>query len=473
MSDLDFLAQLDATAQADLVARGALAADDLLAAYERRARVLEPILRATVATDLAAARGRPHVPGPFAGVPFLFKDVVAYPGLRVAFGARLFAGNIAAEGSPFTARVDAAGLVTVGKSATSELGLLGSTETLVDGVTHNPWNLAYSAAGSSGGAAAAVAAGLVPIAHASDGGGSIRVPASVCGVFGLKPSRGRTVPTSTAGSEFADLVSEGCVSRSVRDTAVFLAAVDAHHPDLAPLGDVREPSARRLRIATWTETLIGSEPTATVRAAYEDTVALCRALGHEVIERRPPPIDGAALGDGFFLVAGAAFAQLVDMMAAMLKRPVGAGDLEPFTRAVIADARRRYDPAVVRATFAAARTAYLAVFDACDVVLTPTLATPPWPLGHLAPWLDRETLLARTREAVCYTPIHNVAGCPAMSVPLHQSTESPEGLPLGSQFAADIGGESTLLGLAFELEQARPWRDRWPAFSFPRIVATP
>jgi amidase len=192
----------------------------------------------------------------------LLKDLIAYPGLRWSMGSRLFARNVGAEGSPFTARLDAAGLLTVGKTTTSEFGLLGSTETLLEGVTHNPWNLAYSAAGSSGGAAAAVEAGVVPLAHASDGGGSIRIPASVCGLFGLKPSARRCVPTSAMATAFEALVAEHCVSRSVRDSALFLAVTEARGADAAypPVGYVRAPSSQRLRIGTWTRTLMGTEP---------------------------------------------------------------------------------------------------------------------------------------------------------------------------------------------------------------------
>src|SRR3954469_18153165 len=229
MHRLDHLARLDGVAQAELVQRGELTAQDLLDACERRWKLVDPLLHSVVTRGFEAARGRAArgVSGPFAGVPFLFKDVCGYPGLRCSFGARLFAGHVMDKGSPFTERADAAGLITVGKSATSELGMIGSTETLLEGVTHNPWGLTLSASGSSGGAAAAVAAGIVPLAHASDGGGSIRGPAASAGLFGLKPSRGRTVPSSATPSPYDVLLSDGCISRSVRDTALFLSAVEA------------------------------------------------------------------------------------------------------------------------------------------------------------------------------------------------------------------------------------------------------
>ncbi len=464
MPTAETLADLDATAQAELVARGELTQNDLLDAYEQRLRATNPLIRAVVTSDVGPARNR-RVSGPLAGVPFLVKDLMPYPGLRCSFGARLFATNIAAEGSPFTQRLDAAGLVTVGKTASSEFGLLGSTETLVEGATHNPWNLAYSASGSSGGAAAAVAAGIVPLAHANDGGGSIRIPASVCGAFGLKPSRGRTVPALTMRSDFSDITSDLCVSRTVRDSALFLSLVEGN--ELAPVGFVREPSKRRLRIGAFTTTLLDGEPVASVRAAFEDAVELCRSLGHEVIPIAPPRIDGKALSRGFFTIAGAALAGLNDMMSGMLQRALGAGDLEPFTRMLIERYKTSGDLQAAREVFARASQVYGDMLASVDVVLTPTLATLPWRLGHLSPTLDYDTLIARTEEAVCYTPIHNAIGAPAMSVPLHMS---PEGLPIGSHFAAPVGREDVLLALAYELEQARPWRDRKPPFSYRQLA---
>lgn len=470
MTKLDSLARLDAATQADLVARKEVSALELIDACERRIHALNPLLGAVVTTDFARARERVAggVTGPLAGVPFLVKDLVAYPGMRCSMGSRLFAANVAPEGSPFTARLDAAGLVTVGKTATSEFGLLGSTETLLEGVTHNPWDLAMSASGSSGGAAAAVAAGLVPFAHASDGGGSIRIPASVCGLFGLKPGLGRTVPTTAMRSDFGDLVSELCVSRSVRDSALFLSLVEATEgADLPPVGYVRGPSARRLRIGAWTTTLMGTEPEAEVALAFDDASRLCRELGHEVIPTAPPLIDGAALSDAFFTAAGGALSGVSDMMGPMLGRPLGAEDMEPFTLSLIEAYRRR--PAALdaaRAVFAASARAYEAAIERFDVVLTPTLATMPWRLGELSPVLGREALIARTERSVGYTPIHNIAGCTGMSVPLYWSEGA---VPIGSHFAARRGSEGVLLALAYELEAARPWADRWAPFSFPTL----
>jgi amidase len=472
MSAVHALAHLDAVAQAELVRRGDISCREVLEACAARAAAIDPLIHALTATDFDRARERAaQTPlGPFAGVPMLLKDLIAYPGLRWSMGSRLFAHNVGAEGSPFTARLDAAGLLTVGKTTTSEFGLLGSTETLLEGVTHNPWNLAYSASGSSGGAAAAVAAGVVPLAHASVGGGSIRIPASVCGLFGLMPRARRCVPTSAMATAFGALVAEHCVSRSVRDSALFLAVTEARGADAAypPVGYVRAPSSQRLRIGTWTRTLMGTEPEPEVRAALDATVALCARLGHTVETLAPPPIEGPRLSEAFFTIAAATMAEMVERMTPVLGRPVRRDELEPFTWALIDDYRTRPGDALDQARRACATgaRAYLAVFQQYDVILTPTLAVAPWRLGHLSPTQDYTELPRRTERAVGYTPIHNIAGCPAMSVPLSWSRD---GLPIGTHFAAAPGCDAVLLGLAYELEAAAPWADRWAPYSFPKV----
>jgi amidase len=467
MGNLRALSRLDGVAQAELVARGDVQPSELLDAFAERYEALNPLLRAIPTVDLERVRAARARPGPFAGVPFVVKDVTPYPGLRWSAGARLFRHHVAPQGVPYVDRIDRAGLVTVGKSATSELGLLGSTETLLEGVTHNPWDLSLSAAGSSGGAAAAVAAGIVPLAHGSDGGGSIRIPASACGLFGFKPSRGRCVPASVP-SDFSALVSDHCISRSVRDSALFLSVTEDRDGPLPPIGDVREPLVRPLRIAAWTGTLTGDEPEPAVRRAHDEAVALCRSLGHEVEPVPPPAVDGVALGDAFFLFAGSAVAAVVQMVERLRGHPVQRDELEPFTWAIADELARRGASALARAraVFAASTEGYLTATRPFDAVLTPTLATAPWRIGHLSPVLPREDLLERTARSVGYTPIHNIAGCPAMSVPLHWTDG---GVPIGTNFAAAPGADALLLGLAYQLEQARPWRDRWAPFSYPRL----
>jgi amidase len=459
------LSRLDATAQATLVASGELSALELVDAAIARIEKIEPRIHALASTDFDAARARAATKpkGAFGGVPFLVKDLLAYPGQRHAMGSRLFRANVAAQGSPFTDRLDACGLVTLGKTTTSELGLLGSTETLLSGITHNPWDLGRSATGSSGGSAAAVASGMVPMAHASDGGGSIRIPASACGLFGLKPGRGRALPAVPAGqADLFGLLIEHCVSRSVRDSARLLAELEDEKAT-PRVGFVQGPSARRLRIGVYRETLLGAPPAPETAAVLDKTVALCRELGHELVETAAPAIDGAVISEGFFTLAGAGMASLADMMGAMLGRAIGADDLEPFTLSLIEWYRALPAGAVERTSSAlTAAAAQMVEFVArFDVVLCPTTGEAP-PLGHLAPTLDRETLLQRMETLAGYTPIHNIAGIPAMSVPLFRSSA---GLPIGSHFAANACGEAALLGLAYELEAAAPWAGSYPVIA--------
>lgn len=468
MTNLRGLARLDGVAQAELVARGEVSAAELLDACAERVAAVGPLIHAIAALELDRARSVRPAAGPFSGVPFLIKDVTPYPGLPWALGSRLFAGNRMAPPTPYAARIDAAGLVTIGKAAASEFGLLGSTETLAHGVTHNPWDLGCSAAGSSGGSAAAVAAGIVPLAHANDGGGSIRIPAAACGLFGFKPSRGRCVHASASASEFDAIISDHCVSRSVRDSALFLSVTEDREGALPPIGFVRRPLERRLTIAAWTRTLSGEECEPAVRRAFDEAVALCESLGHAVEPVEPPAIDGRASGEAFFVVAGAAIGGAVEWVGQARGRAAGRDELEPFTWSVIERARRGGEAAqaAARASFAAAVERYLAIFATYDVVLTPTVATAPWRLGHLSPILSYDELMRRTARAVGYTPIHNIAGCPAMSVPLHFPSEGP---PIGTHFAAAPGGDALLLGLAYQLEAARPWYDRWAPWSYPAL----
>lgn len=466
MGELASLARLDAMAQAELCARGEVSADELFEACLTRIDALNPLLRAAV--TVARERARPAGPGPLSGVPFLVKDALAWPGLRWSMGSRLLVANLPRQHTPYGRRLEESGLVCAGKSAMSEFGLLASTETLLEGAAHNPWDLSCSSGGSSGGSAVAVAAGLVPLAHANDGGGSIRIPASAYGVFGFKPSRGRTVPASLVRSDFGDMTSEHCISRSVRDSALFLSLTEDRSGGLAPIGFVQEPLRRKLRIAAWTRTMMGEAPEPEVHRAWEDAVALLTGLGHTVEPIPPPDFDGPALREAFFLVAGAAISSVIDTMDRTRSVPVQTGELEPFTWALVETFLARGPEALPwsRATFAKAVRTWHEVTRGYDVVLTPTVATVPWRLGHLSPVLGHDVLLRRTERAIGYTPILNTAGAPGMSVPLHFP---PGGLPIGMHFAAAPGEDALLLGLAYQLEEARPWKDRWPPYSIPAL----
>ena len=468
-ADDDPLARLDGIAQAELVARGELTAAELIQAAMRRSAALDPALNAIVTKsfDRALARAASGPPaGPFAGVPYLLKDLTDYAGVRCTHGSRLFAQRISEYTPPFVRRSEEAGLVVLGKTNTPEFGLLPSTESLALGACCNPWDAARSTGGSSGGAAAAVAAGIVPLAEASDGGGSIRIPASCCGVFGLKPSRGRML--ADRGAESAgDIDVHHCVSRSVRDSALLLSLTersDAEAPFPA-LGYVSGPTTRRLRIGLSTRNYFGEEPDPEIRAATEAAGRLCAELGHSVLEAAPE-ISGEAFAEHFLTLWAAGPASLLEELNST-GSDAGLALLEPWTLGLAEEFSRKPLGSLQAAleSFAGVERTLDAFFASVDVWLTPVLARPPPLLGELAPDVPFATLRERCIRYVSYTPIHNVAGTPAMSVPL---AWSPAGLPIGSQFAARRGDEATLLGLAYELEAARPWAGRWPRLAASR-----
>jgi amidase len=461
----DPLARLDALAQAERVRKGEVTAGELVQAAMRRRAALDPTLNAVVTTtfDRALARATSSLGGPFAGAPYLLKDLTDYEGVRCTQGSRLLLERISPRTEPFVHEVEAAGLVVLGKTNTPEFGLLPSTEGLALGPARNPWNPAHSTGGSSGGAAAAVAAGLVAVAEASDAGGSIRIPASCCGVFGLKPSRGRMLADSGEGAGM--LEAHHCISRSVRDSAWLLAATEwrGEAAPYAPVGIVSEPAERRLRIAWSTRTYLGEEPDPEVKAAAEAAAQLCAELGHTLVEGAPS-IAGETFVEHFLTLWGSGPAQLVEQLEGVPEGAAALALLEPWTLGLAEEFRARplgSLDAALRYFTGVARTVDT-YFAGVDVWLTPVVTSLPPALGELAPAVPYATLRERCIRYVSYTPVHNVAGTPAMSVPLGWSAA---GLPIGVQFAARAGGEATLLSLAYELEAARPWRERWPALA--------
>lgn len=460
----DGLWRLDATAQAELVQRGEVSALELVEAAIARIEAIDPAINSVVTRTFEGARETARAPlteGPFSGVPYLIKDLNHLAGVRTTSGSRLYADFIAEHSAPHVARSLAAGVIVVGKSNTPEFGLLGTTESLQLGTCRNPWDLEHTPGGSSGGAAAAVAAGLVPFAHATDGGGSIRIPAACCGLFGLKPSRGRLAPSETP--EVADISVQHCVSRSVRDSATLFAATEYRGADAAlpPVGLVTGPGDRRLRIAFAPRTYTGEAPDPEVEVAAQQAAKLCADLGHRV-EEAAPTVDGDAFIDHFMTVwASGAAATVEEARRQNLKAQ---SVLEPWTIGLAEFYARRRSGAMAAALdyFEQMGRIYDAFFQRYDVVLTPVLTAPPVEVGRQAPTVPFETLYERVTSWVGYTPIHNAAGTTAMSVPLGWSSD---GLPIGMQFATARGGERTLFELAFELESAAPWADRWPALA--------
>lgn len=465
---------LDATAQAELVAKGDVTSLELVDAAINRIERLNPQVNAFVHTMFDKAREQAasgNLPdGPFRGVPYGIKDLSELEGEPLTFGSNLFAGNVADKDNGSVTRAKEAGFVIVGKTNTPEFGLLGTTESHLLGKARNPWDLDYHTGGSSGGAAAAVASGMLPVAHASDGGGSIRIPASVCGLVGLKPSRG-AMYTNTDGLP-GDIGVRLCVSRSVRDTArvMDVSEVKGDQAVVTPTGFVEGPSSRRLRIAFATTNYRGDEAHPDVKAALDQTAQLCADLGHEIVEARPV-VDGGEFLDHFMGIWSSSPAALVEnawLIGLTQFRWTNAEEgLEPWTRALAEwhQQREAANPGVIEralAYFQEVEAAYDTYFQEVDVELTPVLRRPPIKLGEQAPDVEFDALFERVVDYVSYTPQHNVAGTPGISLPLFTSSE---GMPIGSQFATRKGGERTLLELAYELEQAKPWADRWAPVS--------
>ncbi|MGH8027120.1 MAG: amidase family protein [Pseudoxanthomonas sp.] len=464
-ADAFAIGRLDAHDQAALVRSGDVDAKGLVEAAIVRIEVLDPQLQALShrAFDLArreaAAVDASPTQGDMAGVPWLPKDSLDYPGMPTLSCSRSRSGALVEKAYPYVERLVAQGLTAVGKSSMPEFGLLASTEPLQGPVTRNPWSLAHSPGGSSGGAAAAVAAGLVPFAHGSDGGGSIRLPSSCCGVVGLKPGRDSTVRVR-GRHVIEDLLVADCLhSRSVRDAAW---AFSATH--LQPAREmVKSPSPRRLHIAMIESGLRGVLPHPDVRDAIARTADLCARLGHQV-ERVDWPLDGHAALSAFEDLWSHLAGDAVDAATAILGGRRIEDAVEPWTLALSERARRLPTHALEAAyrQLAGLPRQLSDFFHHHDVVLTPVVSAPPPPLGTFAPDLPLHTLMESMFAWIDYTPLQNLAGTPAISLPL---SVDPSGLPIGSMFAADRGQEDTLLALAYELEAAAPWADRWPSHS--------
>ncbi|MDJ1131273.1 amidase [Streptomyces iconiensis] len=465
----------DAVGLAELVAKGEVTPAELEAAAREAVRAVDPQINAVVETWESDDEPRPGS-SPLAGVPFLIKDIaVSMAGRRMELGSRLAAGNVAAADSFLMRRFRRAGLVTFGRTATPEMAYSTTTEPLLYGATRNPWDLERSAGGSSGGAGAAVAAGVVPIAHGTDAAGSLRIPAAANGLFGLKPTRGRISMGPDFGEIFSGLAVQGSVSRTVRDSAVLLDQISGPEPGdpyFAP--EPSRPYAEEvgrhpgsLRIGVLAQGWGGRRTTAPVADALSRTVRLLESLGHQVEEVE---VGLGADWEEFVLanarLLAANLTALVDGLAAASGRPVDSSTLEPVTLTGY-----HYGQRVSGAQFATAMDLRNRVarslaryFDAHDLLLTPTLPELPVPLGTYeegAAELDGLGWVGRLTDRSPFTLAFNVAGTPAMSVPL--TADAGTGLPIGMQFAAGYGLEDRLFRLAGQLEQASPWSGRTPA----------
>ena len=468
----------DAVGLAGLLRSGQVQAAELLEAAIERCDERNPSINAVVHTFRDRARGtlaESSRNGPLAGVPFLLKDVGAhYGGEPTGYACRLFDGFVAERDTTLVRRYRQAGLVIFGKTNTPELALSVTTEPQVTGPTLNPWNTAYSPGGSSGGAAAAVAAGIVPAAHGSDGGGSIRIPASHCGLVGLKPTRGR-VPTGPDRAEsWAGMAQNHVITRSVRDSAAFLDAVEGPEP-----GDPYHPPAHA---GSWVETLakpVGKLRVALIRDAFNgedvdpdimelvvNTAGLCEQLGHRVEESRCP-LSPEELHNCATLILSSHVNADIQARCEALGREFRREDVSYVTwrmaRAGAEASASDYAAALGHIHYIGRRMGEFS--GQYDVILSPTTAAPAPRLGEID--MDTEDLkgyMQVTNRYTAFTQLLNVTGQPAISLPLGRSSG---GLPIGVQLAASQGGEGLLFGLAAQLERACPWTGLSPRYEGP------
>jgi len=476
MAKADEFTSLDATALAALVRQKQVKAIELLEAAIERIERLNPILNAVVTPMYEQAReaAAGKLPdGPFAGVPFLLKDLGApYAGVRMTMGTAFLRNFVPDHESELVTRLKRAGLIIVGKTNTPELGILPTTEPRLFGPSHNPWDIHRTPGGSSGGSAAAVAARIVPMAHANDAGGSIRIPASCCGLFGLKPTRARNPLGPDLGDIFSGLVADHAVTRSVRDSAALLDATagpDVGDPYWAP------PPARpflqevgadpgKLRVAFTVTAPTNVRVHADCISAVQDAAALCADLGHEVVEAAPE-INGELVARAFMVLFSAGCAWTMEGLGFATGHAPTQDKFEPLTWALYEMGRQQNASSYLLSLTLLQRVArdIARFFLTYDVLLTPTLAEPPVPLGTFdSPPENPLHGLRRAEAFVPFTPICNATGQPAMSVPLYWNAQ---GLPVGVHFIGRFGDEATLFRLAAQLESARPWAGRRPPVS--------
>jgi amidase len=488
-------AQYDGIGLAQLVKKGEVSPAEICEEAITRIERVNPALNAVITPmyDLARETVQNNLPdGPFAGVPFLLKDLLGdFAGVPQTMGSKACKNYIPARDSELVKRYKQAGLVILGKTNTPEFGLLGITEPELHGPTRNPWNTDHTPGGSSGGSGAAVASGMVPLASANDGGGSIRIPAACCGLFGLKVTRGRTPSGPAHGKTWQGAVVEHVISRSVRDSAAVLDATQGADvgapyvisPPLQPYLNEIEQSPGRLRIAFNTQSPIGTEVHPECIQAVEHTVGLMEELGHEVDEAHPD-INGQALAKSFFTLYFGEVAANTDELNSILGRKANQADVETLTWTLGLLGRTYSAGHFVKAMHEWELAARIMgrFHETYDIYITPTLAYPPVKIGELALKpielallkivntlkLGRllkasgitDKLAVESLSKTPFTQLANFTGQPAMSVPLHWTSE---GLPCGVHFMGRYGDEATLLRLAAQLEKAQPWFDKRPA----------
>lgn len=464
----------DALGLAGLIRQGEVSRQEVLAAALDRLAAINPVVNAVTYLHppaIEASAPRLDGDGPFAGVPYFIKDLHApVQGMPLTHGCRLFEGQVFDFDAETVARLRAAGFRILGRTNSPEFGMNVSTEPLWRGATRNPWSLAHSAGGSSGGAGAAVASGILPAAHATDSGGSIRIPASCNGLVGLKPTRALLAYGPHRGDAAHGISHEHAVTRSVRDCAAILDATAGpdigapyytQRPQRSYLESIRTAPGP-LRVAFSSHTFDGRPVHAECRAAVEATARRLEDLGHQV-EERGPQFDYPALLDAMMTVLLTGLAALVEAREGVLGRPAAADELEPVTWAAVHFGRSvsgvRYASQFGRINREVRRIGQF--FESFDILLTPTLSAPPPRLGVLSTRTsDLQQFIADTYGLAAFTATFDGTGQPAISLPMHWSAD---GLPIGVQLAGRFGADATLLALAAQLEQAAPWFDRVPS----------
>lgn len=497
MSIESLYSEKDGIGLAELVRQGEVTALELVEEAIRRIEILNPQLNAVIHKmyDQARTAAQSNLPaGPFQGVPFMLKDLLAeYAGEPLRSGSRFLKDYVPQQDSELVRRFKSTGVIVVGKTSTPEFGIVPYTEPELFGPTNNPWDLERTVGGSSGGSGAVVAAGMVPFASGGDGGGSIRIPSSCCGLFGLKPTRGRNPSGILAGAYWFDAVVEHVLTRSVRDSAAMLDATHGYHtgaPHSPPLPErpyleelKRDPG--KLRIAYTPKSLLGKNMHPDCIAGLEATVKLLEGLGHTLIEDAPV-IDAIPVSMAFLVTVALSVAAEVEAAEKMLGIKATPKDFESVTWALTLVARRMKASLLVNSLRTLEETSRTlgAFFENYDLLLTPTLSTPPPITGSLqvqgvqrtlvdllsrlnAGWVLQAAKLIESSaddvyEFVPSTPLHNFSGGAAMSVPLYWNAE---GLPIGMHFMGGYADESKLFRLAGQLERTQPWSHQRPPVS--------
>ncbi|MDE0951473.1 MAG: amidase [Halioglobus sp.] len=458
----DVLGDLDATDVAALIATKQLEPAEVFAASIERSRQVAPAIHAVVdeCYERVMALNYTNITAPFAGVPTFIKDLCDVEGMHTRYGSAAFANvKPAKRNDPLVNQFVDLGLVVLGKSSTPEFGFICSAEPApeVGEPTRNPWNTGHSAGGSSSGAAALVAAGVVPIAHAADGGGSIRIPASACGLVGLKPSRGRIYPAKLFKTQLLRIASDGVVTRSVRDTALFYSEIEKlyRNTKLEPIGTDIRPLTRKLRVGVATESARGLSIDVPTQMAIDETIELLVSLGHHVETMEISDRDTIAADMTHYWKMNAFL--LKKVAAKPIDPSFDPSRMTPLTDGLAAEYKQSFlrTPGVLYRLHKLHHD-YAKLFSGIDVLVTPCVNSVPPEIGHLSETLDCETLFGRVRHWAAFSGYANATGGPSISLPLGH--DSPTNLPIGILFNANHGCDRLLLELAYQLEEAQPRR---------------